>query len=67
MSFDQRRRAQYCEFVAQKIVEGARREPREVFMNGGSRVFAFVASLFPARFEKMMGGAGPTESVQRAK
>ena len=67
VSFDQHRRAQSCEFVAQKIVAGARREPREVFMGGGSRVFAFVTSLFPARFEKMMGGARPTESVQRAE
>jgi hypothetical protein len=66
VSFDQHRRAQSCEFVAQKIVEGVRREPREVFVDGGSRVFAFVTSLFPARFEKMMGGTRPTESVRRA-
>jgi len=67
MSFDQHRRAQSSEFVAQKIVEGARREPREVFMSGGNRMFAFIAGLFPARFEKMLGSARPPEPAPRAE
>ena len=62
-SLDHDLRAQTSEFVAQKIVQGAEREPREVFMSGGARVFAFIAGLFPARFERMMGRARSPEGV----
>ncbi len=62
-SLEQDPRAQTSEFVAQRIVQGARREPREVFMSGGARAFASVAGLFPVRFEKMMGGARWPEGV----
>lgn len=62
-SLDHDSRAQTSEFVAQKIVQGARREPREVFMSGGAHMFTFIAGLFPVRFEKRMGRASPPGGI----
>ena len=50
------RRMDPPEHVARKIVEGTRKEPREVFMSSGNRVFALIGLLMPAMFERMMMG-----------
>ncbi len=49
-------RMQPPEHVARKIVQGARKEPREVFMSGGNRVFGLIGALMPTMFERMMAG-----------
>lgn len=43
-------------FVAQRIVAGARSEPREVFMSRADRVFALMGVLFPQMIERMISG-----------
>jgi short-subunit dehydrogenase len=50
------RRMDPPEHVARTFVEGARREPREVYMSGGSRVFGLIGVLMPQVFEGMMRG-----------
>ena len=50
------RRMDPPEHVARKIVEGARKEPREVYMSGGNRVFGLIGTLIPTLFERMMRG-----------
>jgi NADP-dependent 3-hydroxy acid dehydrogenase YdfG len=50
------RRMDPPEHVARKIVQGARQEPREVYMSGGNRVFGLIGTLIPTLFERMMRG-----------
>jgi NAD(P)-dependent dehydrogenase (short-subunit alcohol dehydrogenase family) len=49
------RRPDTPEHVARRIVEGARQEPREVFMNPGMRAAAVVGTLLPRLFEWAIG------------
>jgi NADP-dependent 3-hydroxy acid dehydrogenase YdfG len=51
--------AQSAEFVAQRIVEGARKEPREVFMTFGHRMIALVGTVLPRTVERLMAGRMP--------
>jgi len=46
--------AQSAEFVAQRIVEGARKELREVFMTFGHRMIALVGTVLPRTVERLM-------------
>ena len=49
----QPQRADPPEHVAQRIVWGAQREPRTVYMNGGLRMAAFLAGLLPGALERV--------------
>jgi NADP-dependent 3-hydroxy acid dehydrogenase YdfG len=51
--------AQSAEFVAQKIVEGARKEPHEVFMTLGHRVMALIGTVLPHAVERLVASRMP--------
>jgi NADP-dependent 3-hydroxy acid dehydrogenase YdfG len=42
------------EFVAEKIVQAARREPRELFVRPVFRLIALITAIFPGWFERIM-------------
>jgi NADP-dependent 3-hydroxy acid dehydrogenase YdfG len=48
--------AQSAEFVAQKIVEGARKESPEVFMTFGHRAIALLGAVLPYTVERLITG-----------
>lgn len=56
LSSGRMRRRQPPAHVAQRIVAGARSEPREVFMSRGDRAAALVGTLLPRLFERLIGG-----------
>ncbi len=51
--------SQSAEFVAQKIIEGARKEPREVFMTLGHRMMALMGTVLPRAVKRLMAGRMP--------
>jgi short-subunit dehydrogenase len=51
--------SQSAEFVAQKIVESVRKEPREVFMTLGHRVMALMGTVLPRAVERLMASRMP--------
>jgi NADP-dependent 3-hydroxy acid dehydrogenase YdfG len=50
---------QSADFVARRIVSGARKEPREIFMTVGHQIICFIATVFPGLFQQLMAGQMP--------